>query len=349
MPPPTHLIEADYEKLFPYDIDEFPTPEDGHHYIDAWLLNSAFSSLAAIQGYLIGWSPNFTNPLGDSVTGQDGQLVIDIPQACYGPYKTATAFDSNLIGANIADGVSIFGVSGSHAPLTGDNVAGDNGALVISIPAGNYPAGKSATAADTNLTAANIVDGVSIFGVEGEYACPVPPSYEIFGDVTNADGHWTSSSFTSTQTYLQFGNAVTTPNNTYIRFCTLKIPKNAVIDKAILSLYASYSDSGVTANANIYFNDVTNPTTPTSTATANALALTAAIPWNSIPAWTAGARYDSPDLASILQTIVDRADWTGNNDVILVIKDNASSNAARRRPVSNDGTLARPVLTVLYH
>ena len=81
--------------------------------------------------------------------------------------KTATARDPDLTAANIKNGVNIFGVPGTHAPLTGDNVTGAEGALEMSIPAANYPAGKKATAQDADLLAANIAVGVTIFGVTG--------------------------------------------------------------------------------------------------------------------------------------------------------------------------------------
>ena len=51
----------------------------------------------------------------------------------------------------------------------GTNVTGGNGLLTFSLPAGYY-AGKTATATDGNLAAANIKSGVSIFGVSGNAA-----------------------------------------------------------------------------------------------------------------------------------------------------------------------------------
>ena len=48
----------------------------------------------------------------------------------------------------------------------GSNVSGGNGSLIFAIPDGFYT-GKTATARDTALTAGNIRQGVSIFGVAG--------------------------------------------------------------------------------------------------------------------------------------------------------------------------------------
>ena len=104
---------------------------------------------------------------GVDIAGTEGELEMSIPAAKYAAGKKATAKDADLLAANIKNGVNIFGVPGTHAPLTGDNVAGAEGALVISIPAANYPAGKKATAQDADLTAANIANGITIFGVTG--------------------------------------------------------------------------------------------------------------------------------------------------------------------------------------
>ena len=104
---------------------------------------------------------------GDDIIGAEGALVISIPEARYPAGKTATARDADLTAGNIKDGVDVFGVAGSHAPLVGDDILGEEGELVISIPAANYPAGKTATAKDADLTPGNIAAGVDIFGVEG--------------------------------------------------------------------------------------------------------------------------------------------------------------------------------------
>jgi hypothetical protein len=57
MPITIHLIEADYPKAFPPALDEFPTVVDEEHFIDAWMLNSVFSSMLAIEQYLIDHNP----------------------------------------------------------------------------------------------------------------------------------------------------------------------------------------------------------------------------------------------------------------------------------------------------
>ncbi|RLC01732.1 MAG: hypothetical protein DRI57_30800 [Deltaproteobacteria bacterium] len=137
---------------------------------------------------------------GEDVSGEDGQLEIFIPDGFYSGRKKTIAGDAALTPENIKSGVAIFGVTGD-APIPsgdavetdvrtgkifssasgvgitgtmpeGNNVAGNDGELTISIPNGYYE-DKTADASDTNLTAENIKGGVTIFGVTGTYTGPV--------------------------------------------------------------------------------------------------------------------------------------------------------------------------------
>ena len=109
-----HLIETDFDKLFPAAVDEFPSPVNDDNYIDAWLLNSVFSSLTEIETYILLYKDTIEAPLGEDVLGDEGSLVVDIPAARYPAGKITQARDTNLIGSNIVSGVSIFGVDGSY-------------------------------------------------------------------------------------------------------------------------------------------------------------------------------------------------------------------------------------------
>ena len=115
MPLPVHLTEADYQKLFPTGVDEFPSVVNEQHYIDAWLLNTAFASLEEIETYLLTYQENIEALIGDDIIGDDGNPIINIPAARYPSYKTAMAWDSNLLEENIKSGEIIFGITGTYA------------------------------------------------------------------------------------------------------------------------------------------------------------------------------------------------------------------------------------------
>jgi len=124
--------------------------------------------------------------------------AVTVPAGYYAA-TTLSAVDTDLISTNILFGRSIFGVVGDANVVdtaTGDVTAADmftgkvawadgvevtgtlsdtvqnsftgaNGSLSFAIPDGVYSGGKTATAADTNLSAGNIVAPVNIFGVVG--------------------------------------------------------------------------------------------------------------------------------------------------------------------------------------
>ena len=123
---PTHLTEGDYDKLFPDDVDQFPTVINEQHYIDAWLLNTVFSSLLITEQYLLNHKDNIEASIGNDIIGADGQLEIEIPSAFYPPYKFVLAWDSNLLAENIKSGETIFGVAGS--------LVGGGGGLAVGLP-----------------------------------------------------------------------------------------------------------------------------------------------------------------------------------------------------------------------
>ncbi len=115
-------------------------------------------------------------PSQSDVTGADGELSFNIPDGYYAG-KTATAADGDLKGENILPGVNIFGVDGSM-PSQSD-VTGADGELSFDIPDGYY-AGKTATAADGDLQAGNILQTANIFGVAG--------TIQVRNNLTGADG-----------------------------------------------------------------------------------------------------------------------------------------------------------------
>lgn len=113
MTTPIHLLEADYTKNFPDDLDQFPEVIDRDHYIDAWHFNSIFNSIVAIEQYLIAHKLSIEAVEGNDIIGDDGQSEIPIPPALYGEYKTVMAWDSDLLEENIKKDVTVFGVTGT--------------------------------------------------------------------------------------------------------------------------------------------------------------------------------------------------------------------------------------------
>ena len=94
----------------------------------------AFVNGAAVVG---------TVPVGANVTGANGVLSITLPDGLYFGGKTATAGDANLVGGNIKNGTSIFGIAGSYTGaasvpaailITGQTLCYDAGGGLIDCP-----------------------------------------------------------------------------------------------------------------------------------------------------------------------------------------------------------------------
>ena len=129
----SHLTEDDYTKTFPTALDQFPTVEDLAHYIDAWELNSLFSSIKTTQQYLLDHKAAIEATVKDSFSGAAGVKAIAIPAGRYPSGKTCTAIDADLIAGNIKKDVIIFGVTGSltatisgREMVFGPKIAGDD-------------------------------------------------------------------------------------------------------------------------------------------------------------------------------------------------------------------------------
>jgi len=125
-----------------------------------------------------------------------------------------------------------------------------------------------------------------------------------------------------------------------IRFRDVVVPQGASIISAKVRFRAVGSLSGVTCNVRIkgedvddaaIFSDMSNYTLRART--------TAYVDWNSIGAWVGGNDYESPELKTVVQEIIDRAGWVSGNDLVLFFEDNSSTvGNAYRDFVSRDAS-----------
>jgi hypothetical protein len=178
-----------------------------------------------------------------------------------------------------------------------------------------------------------------------------------FSPVANGDdGYWeeTTSGFNNSSPASSFGHPNTTvgPRNAFIRFPGVTIPQGATIDSAIITFVASGNLSGTTVNARIAAIDDDNAAAPTTYAGAEgATRTTATVDWNNIGAWTNLTQYDTPEIKTVIQEIVDRVGWSSGNALVVYVEDNGSTvNTNRHRQFSTveaSGTV-EAVLAVTY-
>ena len=142
----------------------------------------------------------------------------------------------------------------------------------------------------------------------------------VFGtDYTQISvGYWGSNS------YKQGGG---------MRFTNITVPKGSTITSAYLTFTARASRSATTVNSKIHGEDADNPGQFSDLADYEGRTrTTAVVNWDDIAAWTLDSEYNSPDISSIIQEIIDRAGWASGNAMVIFWDDHddRSTHSAER-------------------
>ena len=121
-----------------------------------------------------------------------------------------------------------------------------------------------------------------------------------------------------------------------VRFNNVTIPQGATINTATMDLYftsGSFDDPDVT----IYGEDVDDAATFTTAASSisSRAATTATASWDAASVGT-GVK-TSPDFASVVQEIVNRAGWASGNDMVIIFKGDDASTLMRVRAYEAGG------------
>jgi hypothetical protein len=103
------------------------------------------------------------------------------------------------------------------------------------------------------------------------------------------------------------------------RFTGVWIPQGAIIDSAVLTLTAYDNRSGTTQFL-IKGEAIGNsPTFLVDNSPRDRTPTTVGMTWSITQNWVAGQTYSSPDLAPVIQEIVNRGDWSGDWSLALTI------------------------------
>ncbi len=151
---------------------------------------------------------------------------------------------------------------------------------------------------------------------------------------------------TPTGTRLSMGAANgSTPQLVSFRFQDLDIPSGATITSAELEFRADISRSS-SANLSIYGHDVGDaPTIGTSNNYLSGLPRTSAqVDWQP-GSWTGGGTYQSPDITPLVQEIVDRNDWCGQQSMAFIVEGTGERAAYA---YTNSNASRAPILRVSY-
>ena len=119
-----------------------------------------------------------------------------------------------------------------------------------------------------------------------------------------------------------------------LRFQNIEIAQGAEITNAYIEFVACDSDSIATSLTIVgEASDNALPFSANNSIT-DRTATSSSSDWSSIPAWTNGTHYNSPDLTSIVQEIVDRNGWSRGSAMVFRITGNGERDAHSRNSSS---------------
>jgi len=166
------------------------------------------------------------------------------------------------------------------------------------------------------------------------------------------DGYGVNSTFDATNAHIKGGSEDISGSKddfAFCRFLNITIPKGAVIDSAYLRVIASErGGSGSPTLTKVKGNNVDNSTAPTTYAGVVGLTrTTAAVDWD-IATFTNGTEYDSPDIKTVIQEIIDRAGWVSGNNITILIDNDGGSDRRMVFHSYDEVTYAEPKLVINY-
>ena len=151
-------------------------------------------------------------------------------------------------------------------------------------------------------------------------------------------------------TMLYMGSALLLDISAGIRFRSVTIPAGATIVSAIVRFTAAENDSDAGVNLRLLGENNSAPAVFSTVGDFWARARTSADKqWNNLGPWIAGTAYDSPDISSVIQEIVDRDDWASGNNLSMFVESNESTFLSLRAAASFDHpAYTEPQLIVDY-
>jgi len=151
------------------------------------------------------------------------------------------------------------------------------------------------------------------------------------------------------QMYRGYGGSTTDRNWWGFRFQNVAVPQGATIESANITFRANET-SGSTASGMTLWGQAADNAATFTVAKNNVSSrpmTTASTNW-SVPQWTSGSDYNTPNLAAVIQEIVDRPDWSANNAIAILGQTTVSQNRSAISYDSTNGATLAPILEVCY-
>ena len=119
-------------------------------------------------------------------------------------------------------------------------------------------------------------------------------------------------------------------HNSFVTFRGVAIPEGSRINCCFMRFIALKTNSDQNANVSISAHDVDDSDPPTTTSEAeSAIRTSASVAWDDIEPWHKEGIYESPDIKTVIQEIVDRPGWVIGNDITIFLDDTATSDSIR--------------------
>lgn len=143
-----------------------------------------------------------------------------------------------------------------------------------------------------------------------------------------------------------------------MRFTGITIPQGTTIDDGThLTLRCNLATNGTVVRSRISAEDVDDAPTFVNDGdvfdTRWAARTTARVDWDAIPAWTKDVDYNSPEIKTVIQEIVDRGGWASGQDIVIFWEDfedrsTHASGCYRAAYSYNGSTTYAPKLVIDY-
>ena len=168
-------------------------------------------------------------------------------------------------------------------------------------------------------------------------------------------GSFSSSAFTSTNDEMKVGYEDDSMGLekyfwSFLRFTTIDIAQGATISSAKIQMkYSGFESNSVGESVSISAEDVDDASAPTSgSEVIDATLTSASVSWT-IPSMSSGTYYDSSDITTVIQEIVNRSGWSANNDINIILHGpSTDANWYARWWSRNKGSAHAPKLVVEY-
>ena len=155
--------------------------------------------------------------------------------------------------------------------------------------------------------------------------------------VRYVNGAW-ELDLTATRASVGYFDATNLQHGSAFRFLNITIPKGATITAAYITITCRTARSATTVNTKIKGEDADSPAAFSDyTDYSGRPRTTAVVNWNNIGAWVVDTEYNSPEIKTIIQEIIDRAGWSSGNNMVIFWNDHddLSTHAADVNRIGN--------------